>query len=125
MGWCGRLLMILFCASFELSLFNQQQVFLEPRIVWIDRSELIGAESIKSTFTLHNRGNQKVNILSVKPDCSCTGYHVTAKEIKPNTRITLALDFQGESLLTMSELYAVIETDGNPRYLKASIKVKK
>jgi hypothetical protein len=61
----------------------------------------------------------------VKPDCSCTGYHLTAKEIKPNTRITLALDFQGESLLTMSELYAVIETDGNPRYLKASIKVKK
>ena len=120
----GRLLIILFWASLDQSLFDQQQVFLEPRIVWIERSELIGAESFKSTFTLHNRGGHKVNILSVKPDCSCTAFHVTSREIKPNTRITLSLDFRGESLLTMSELYAVIETDGNPRYLKASIKVK-
>ncbi len=79
---------------------------------------------LKARFRFINTGTDTVHIEYVRPDCTCTDYRLSRKNIAPKDTAYVELMYDTHNKHGLQKLYAIIKTDTPEQMYKLTIKVK-
>lgn len=79
--------------------------------------------TLVAEYLFKNTGDKTVHIEFVRPDCICTKYELSKKEIAPGDTARIKLFYNTENQYGKQKVYAVVKADTYERLYKLTIVV--
>lgn len=79
--------------------------------------------TLSAKYNFVNVGTKPVHIEMVKPDCQCTKYELSRKDLMPGDSAYIVLYLNTENKLGPQAIYSVVKADTYERMYKLTLKV--
>lgn len=79
--------------------------------------------TLSAKYEFVNVGTKPVHIEMVKPDCQCTKYELSRKDLMPGDSAYIVLYLNTENKLGPQAIYSVVKADTYERMYKLTLKV--
>lgn len=76
---------------------------------------------LTAKFLFVNIGTVEVEICSVNPDCTCTGYSISKKTVSPSDTAYVELKYDTKDKYGLNKLCAVMETNTKTKMYKLTM----